>query len=86
MFDCNKNLIFLYETLKLNLKSFGILETINRFEIVEIQKIIIFIFISIFKSIEFKILSLIEREKIMYFLINNSNKYNYIEYRTNACK
>lgn len=86
MFDCNKNFIFLYETLKLNLKSFGILETINRFEIVEIQKIIIFIFISIFKSIEFKILSLIEREKIMYFLINNSNKYNYIEYRTNACK
>lgn len=69
MFDCNKNFIFLYETLKLNLKSFGILETINRFEIVEI-----------------KILSLIEREKIMYFLINNSNKYNYIEYRTNACK
>lgn len=86
MFDCNKNFIFLYETLKLNLKSFGILETINRFEIVEIQKIIIFIFISIFKSIEFKILSLIEREKIMFFLINNSNKYNYIEYRTNACK
>lgn len=69
MFDCNKNFIFLYETLKLNLKSFGILETINRFEIVEI-----------------KILSLIEREKIMFFLINNSNKYNYIEYRTNACK
>lgn len=86
MFDCNKNFIFLYETLKLNLKSFGILETINRFEIVEIQKIIIFIFISIFKSIEFKILSLIEREKIMFFLINNFNKYNYIEYRTNACK